>query len=63
MSQRIRYARSVGVIVGDRQIGTIMCPTKRGHDHVLFSAKTGLVLWRASSLTALKKFIAANWRA
>lgn len=62
MGKRIRYQRTLSVIVDDRLMGTIYCPTKFGQEHCLYSNATGLLLWRASTLTAMKRFISANWR-
>jgi hypothetical protein len=58
---RIRYQRETAVIIDNVVRGHIYYPTKRGQDYVLYGTKLNL-LWRASSLSAMKRFIAANYR-
>ena len=61
MSARIQYHRRATVIIDHIVRYTIFYPAKRGEDYVLYGANLNL-LWRASTLSAMKRFIAANYR-
>jgi hypothetical protein len=61
MSTSIQYHRRATVIIDHIVRYTIFYPAKRGDDYMLYGANMNL-LWRASTLRAMKRFISANSR-